>query len=35
VDWRIALRSWPCLLFVAAALMAFHYQAALFQFVKA
>jgi hypothetical protein len=35
VDWRIALRSWPYLLIVAAVMaIALHYPPSLFQFVK-
>jgi hypothetical protein len=35
VDWRIALRSWPYLLIIAAAgALLFHYHPGLFQFVK-
>lgn len=36
VDWRIALRSWPYLLIIAAAAaLLWHYHPSLFQFVKA
>jgi hypothetical protein len=34
VDWRIALRSWPYLLVLAAAAFLFHRHPGLFQFVK-
>lgn len=36
VDWRIALRSWPCLLIIIAAMaMMVPYHRSLFQFVRA
>jgi hypothetical protein len=36
VDWRIALRSWPYLMIIAAAgVLLLHYWPGLFQFVKA